>query len=69
MFRMSFSLFLLNTFVNESLRIKKLRHLISILYIYFAEPSTKAAETITITPSVHAGFDREKKAYLNSKLK
>ena len=32
-----------------------------LLYIYFAEPSTKAAETITITPGVHADFDREKK--------
>ncbi|MCC6544918.1 MAG: DUF2283 domain-containing protein [Nitrospirae bacterium] len=32
-----------------------------LLYIYFAEPFTKAAETITITPGVHADFDREKK--------
>lgn len=32
-----------------------------LLYIYFADPSTKAAETITITPGVHADFDRNKK--------
>ena len=32
-----------------------------LLYIYFAAPSTKAAETITITPGVHADFDRDKK--------
>ncbi len=32
-----------------------------LLYIYFADPSTKAAETITITPGVHADFDRDKK--------
>lgn len=32
-----------------------------LLYIYFADPLTKAAETITITPGVHADFDRNKK--------
>ena len=32
-----------------------------LLYIYFAEPFIKAAETITITPGVHADFDIEKK--------
>jgi len=32
-----------------------------LLYIYFADQSTKAAETITITPGVHADFDRDKK--------
>jgi len=30
-----------------------------LLYIYFSEINTKAAETITITPGVHADFDRE----------
>jgi uncharacterized protein YuzE len=30
-----------------------------LLYIYFSEIDTKAAETITITPGVHADFDRE----------
>ncbi|MEK6767251.1 MAG: DUF2283 domain-containing protein [Planctomycetota bacterium] len=29
-----------------------------LLYICFAEPETKAAQTITITPGVHADFDR-----------
>lgn len=32
-----------------------------LLYIYFADPSTKVAETMTITPGVHADFDRDKK--------
>jgi len=32
-----------------------------LLYVYFAEPTTKAAETVTITPGVHADFDREGK--------
>lgn len=32
-----------------------------LLYIYFADPSTKSAETITITPGVHADFDKDKK--------
>jgi len=32
-----------------------------LLYIYFSEIDTKAAETITITPGVHADFDREGK--------
>jgi len=32
-----------------------------LLYIYFAEASTKAAQTVTITPGVHADFDREGK--------
>ena len=31
------------------------------LYIYFAESETKAAQTITVTPGVHADFDREGK--------
>jgi uncharacterized protein YuzE len=30
-----------------------------LLYIYFAEPGTKAAQTVTITPGVHADFDRD----------
>lgn len=29
-----------------------------LLYVYFAEPTTKAAETVTIKPGVHADFDR-----------
>lgn len=32
-----------------------------LLYVYFAEPDVKAAETITVTPGVHADFDREGK--------
>jgi len=32
-----------------------------LLYIYFAEIETKAAQTVTITPGVHADFDREGK--------
>jgi len=32
-----------------------------LLYVYFAEPATKAAETVTIKPGVHADFDREGK--------
>lgn len=32
-----------------------------LLYIYFAEASTKAAQTVTITLGVHADFDREGK--------
>jgi len=28
-----------------------------LLYVYFAEPATKAAETVTVTPGVHADFD------------
>ncbi len=32
-----------------------------LLYVYFAEPSTKAAKTVTITPGVHADFDRDEK--------
>lgn len=32
-----------------------------LLYIWFAEPGTKAAETKTITPGVHADFDRDNK--------
>lgn len=32
-----------------------------LLYIYFAELETKAAQTVTITPGVHADFDRESK--------
>lgn len=31
------------------------------LYIYFAESVTKAAQTITITPGVHADFDKDSK--------
>jgi uncharacterized protein YuzE len=30
-----------------------------LLYIYFASPEVKAAETVTVTPGVHADFDRE----------
>ncbi|MBI4687916.1 MAG: DUF2283 domain-containing protein [Nitrospirae bacterium] len=29
-----------------------------LLYIYFAEIETKAAKTITVTPCVHADFDK-----------
>lgn len=32
-----------------------------LLYIRFAELETKAAQTITITPGVHADFDRDGK--------
>jgi uncharacterized protein YuzE len=32
-----------------------------LLYIYFAELETKAAQTVTITPGVHADFDRDGK--------
>ena len=32
-----------------------------LLYVYFAEPTIKAAETVTIKPGVHADFDREGK--------
>jgi uncharacterized protein YuzE len=32
-----------------------------LLYIYFASPGAKAAETVTVTPGVHADFDREGK--------
>lgn len=32
-----------------------------LLYIYFAEAEVKAAETVTITPGVHADFDRDGK--------
>ena len=28
-----------------------------LLYIYFAEPTAKAAKTVTIEPGVHADFD------------
>ena len=28
-----------------------------LLYVYFAEPTIKAAETVTIKPGVHADFD------------
>jgi uncharacterized protein YuzE len=30
-----------------------------LLYLYFASPEVKAAETVTVTPGVHADFDRE----------
>jgi uncharacterized protein YuzE len=30
-----------------------------LLYIYFSEAEMKAAETITITPGVHADFDKD----------
>jgi uncharacterized protein YuzE len=30
-----------------------------LLYIYFAELETKAAQTVTITPGVHADFDKD----------
>lgn len=32
-----------------------------ILYMYFADPKTKSAQTVTITPGVHADFDRDGK--------
>ena len=32
-----------------------------LLYVYFAEPTVKAAETVTIKPGVHADFDRRGK--------
>ncbi len=32
-----------------------------LLYIYFAEPSAKAAKTVTIMPGVHADFNGEDK--------
>ncbi|MFQ5835571.1 MAG: DUF2283 domain-containing protein [bacterium] len=32
-----------------------------LLYVYFAEPTIKAAETVTIKPGVHADFDRRGK--------
>jgi Uncharacterized conserved small protein len=32
-----------------------------LLYIYFAEPEKKSAETITIKPGVHADFDKDGK--------
>ncbi|MBE0477943.1 DUF2283 domain-containing protein [Candidatus Aerophobetes bacterium] len=32
-----------------------------LLYVYFSEPNVKAAETITVTPGVHADFDRRGK--------
>lgn len=32
-----------------------------LLYIYFAEAGTKAAQTITVTPGVHADFDKDSK--------
>lgn len=32
-----------------------------LLYIRFAELETKAAQTVTITPGVHADFDRDGK--------
>jgi len=32
-----------------------------LLYIYFAEPARKAAETVTIKPGVHADFDKDGK--------
>jgi uncharacterized protein YuzE len=32
-----------------------------LLYIYFAEIETKAAQTVTITPGVHADLDRDGK--------
>ena len=32
-----------------------------LLYIYFAEPEKKAAETVTIKPGVYADFDRDGK--------
>jgi len=32
-----------------------------LLYVYFAGPTKKAAETVTIKPGVHADFDREGK--------
>jgi uncharacterized protein YuzE len=32
-----------------------------LLYIYFAEPSVKAAKTVTVVPGVHADFSSEDK--------
>jgi len=32
-----------------------------LLYLYFADPETKAAQTQVIVPGVHADFDREGK--------
>lgn len=32
-----------------------------LLYLYFAEPEVKAAETKTISPGVYADFDRDGK--------
>ena len=32
-----------------------------LLYIYFAEPETKATETLTIKPGVHVDFDKNGK--------
>jgi len=32
-----------------------------LLYIYFAEPEVKVLEMVTITPGVHADFNREGK--------
>jgi len=29
-----------------------------LLYVYFAEPMTKAAKTVTISPGVYADFDK-----------
>jgi uncharacterized protein YuzE len=31
------------------------------LYIYFSEPSIKAAKTVTVVPGVHADFNAEGK--------
>ena len=31
------------------------------LSVYFSEPTVKAAQTITVTPGVHADFDRRGK--------
>ncbi len=33
----------------------------NLLYVYFKEPLAKAAKTVTITPGVHADFDRDEK--------
>ncbi|MEE8483084.1 MAG: DUF2283 domain-containing protein [Nitrospinota bacterium] len=32
-----------------------------LLYICFAEPDTKAAQTITVAPGVHADFGKDEK--------
>ena len=32
-----------------------------LLYVYFSESNVKAAKTITVTPGVHADFDRRGK--------
>lgn len=32
-----------------------------LLYIYFADPQTKAAQTVTVAEGVHADFDRDGK--------